>query len=318
MMYTFRLFADNESDLVAINAIFNAHYPAQAETLELTRYRDDTHDTDYLLQREFIELDGKAIAYGEVAQSPWTFHPQKYDWRVVTYPTYDCYALNALHLEHTLQRTLAQKDVLAIKTSAREDEDEQLRFLQDKGFEEQSRYNESALHLPDFDARPFKSKMQIVADAGIEILDINTLKQRQPDTWQGILYELCWDLYQDAPNPPERVSLETFVKTELDAPMFVPNGWFVAKDGDSYVGVTNFEQQTKHDDKLMTGYTGVRHEYRRQHIGTALKVHALTHIQQAGMTTIETYNESDNPMYALNLQLDFKPTPARINFEKAL
>ena len=316
MTYTIRPFAESESDLVAMNAIFNAHYPAQAESLEMTRYKDDTHDTNYFHHRDFIELDQSRIAYGEVAQSPWAFHPQKYEWCVVAYPTYDCYSLNALHLDHTLQRTLVQKDIIAIKTSAREDE--QLRFLYDNDFEEQSRYNQSALHLPDFDMRPFKSKMQKVADMGIEILDINILKQRQPNDWQRILYELCWDLYQDTPNPPERVPLETFIKTDLDAPMFVPNGWFVAKHGDSYIGVTNFEQQTKHHDKLMTGYTGVKHEYRRQHIGTALKVHALTHIQQEGITTIETYNEAGNPMYDLNLQLGFTPTPAQINFEKAL
>jgi hypothetical protein len=33
---------------------------------------------------------------------------------------------------------------------------------------------------------------------------------------------------------------------------------------------------------------------------------------------IETYNEENNPMYALNLALGFKPQPAWLEFEKRL
>ena len=320
MSFTIRPFAYSESDLVAINKIFNAHYPEYAESLEMTRYKDETRDATYFFHRDIIERDGNPVAEGIVKQSAWSFHPQKYYWRVNAYPTYDRYALNDLHFAHTLKHTLAHKEIIAINASAREDEAEQLRFLKDQGFTETMRYQESALHLPDFDAGMFKGTIEAVRDAGIEIFDLNEMQQRERDDWQQVLYALCAELYQQSPtpDPSQQMSFDTFVKMDLEAPTFIAAGWFVAKVGDHYVGVTNLEKQSKHTDKLKTGFTGVRPEYRRQHIATALKVRALQFAQQSGVMTIETDNEANNPMYQINVQLGFKPKPAWIDFEKAL
>ncbi|MBE2224121.1 MAG: GNAT family N-acetyltransferase [Anaerolineae bacterium] len=66
----------------------------------------------------------------------------------------------------------------------------------------------------------------------------------------------------------------------------------------------------------MTGVTTVRREYRRRGIATALKVHIIRFAQENGVQEIFTGNDSQNPMYQLNLKLGFKSQPSWVRVEK--
>ena len=69
---------------------------------------------------------------------------------------------------------------------------------------------------------------------------------------------------------------------------------------------------------LETGLTGVRREYRRRGIATALKVMALQFARENGYTEIVTDNEENNPMFQINLQLGFEPQPASLDYVRHL
>ncbi len=71
-------------------------------------------------------------------------------------------------------------------------------------------------------------------------------------------------------------------------------------------------------EHFQTSVTGVRPEYRRQGIATALKVRTITYAQRHGVKEIMTNNDLQNPMYQLNLRLGFRALPAWVRVEKAL
>jgi GNAT superfamily N-acetyltransferase len=112
--------------------------------------------------------------------------------------------------------------------------------------------------------------------------------------------------------------LEHYVKNVLENPGFMADAYWVALDGDEYVGMSNLWRNLSDPQKLNTGLTGVRRSHRRRGIATALKVRGIKFAQAHGKTAIETGNEEHNPMYQLNLQLGFQPKPAWMDFIRHL
>ena len=318
-MYTIRPFEDSDTDYEIWTNIFNSAYPEYAQPVEQTKYDDENRNKDYFHFREVIEKDGKVVAIGRVNQSPWSFHPQKYAWGLIVHPEYDGTSISQFHFEHTMKTTLADKDIIAVKSSAREDQTWRLQFLKDNDFIFKMRYPHSQLDVDAFDASPFEDKLKRFKESDIEIFDSNELKQREPENWQRILHGLCRVLDADIPNPDsiEEEPLELFIKGELENPRFIPEGWFVALDGDEYVGITMLKN-SMNPKKLWTGLTGVIRSHRRKGIATVLKLHAIDFAKRYGASIIETDNEENNPMFQINLQLGFEAIPAWMDFEKAL
>jgi len=96
---------------------------------------------------------------------------------------------------------------------------------------------------------------------------------------------------------------------------FIPEAFFVALDQGRYVGMSNLTNENDDPTRLATDYTGVLPSHRRRGIATALKLHCLEYAKANGVKMITTSNDSTNPMYQLNLELGFKPTPAALYFE---
>jgi GNAT superfamily N-acetyltransferase len=69
---------------------------------------------------------------------------------------------------------------------------------------------------------------------------------------------------------------------------------------------------------LETGLTGVRRDYHRRGIAKALKSYIIEVAQRLGAQVIQAYNEENNPMFQLNLQLGFQAHPADLEWEKTL
>ena len=319
-MYTIRPFNNSEADFEASTHVFNSMYPEYAQPVAQSKYDDENRSKDYFYLREMIEKDGKVIAVGRVNQSPWSFHPQKYDWGVFVHPDYDATDISQYHFDHIMKTTLADKDVIAMKSSAREDEAWRLQFLKDNGFTFKMRYPHSQLDVNAFDASPFESKVKRFKDSEIEIIDSVELKRREPENWQRILHGLCRVLDADIPNPDsiEEEPLELFVKGELEHPTFMPEGWLVALDGGDYIGITMLRKDSMNPKKLWTGLTGTLRSHRRKGIATVLKLHAIDIAKRYGASVIETDNEENNPMFQINLQLGFEAIPAWMDFEKTI
>jgi RimJ/RimL family protein N-acetyltransferase len=87
---------------------------------------------------------------------------------------------------------------------------------------------------------------------------------------------------------------------------------FIAKHGARYVGYSYLVRNTEHPDRLNQSMTGVRPEWRRRGIATALKVCGVTFARQNGCTTIVTQVAHTNTAsLALNARFGFRRQPQR-------
>jgi GNAT superfamily N-acetyltransferase len=167
----------------------------------------------------------------------------------------------------------------------------------------------SRLTLVSFDPSKFADVVERVSESGIRIVPLTELREEDPE-WRRKLYELDWLLSLDVPeiDEPRKREFEVYCKQTFDKPTFFPEGFFVALDGDEYVGVSILELNLADPTKLQTDLTGVVRSHRRKGIATALKVRALSKAQTTEAAYLDTENEEKNPMYTLNVRLGFKPT----------
>ena len=105
---------------------------------------------------------------------------------------------------------------------------------------------------------------------------------------------------------------------EFGTPGFLPDAWFIALDGDRYVGMAVLFKDLGDRQRLQAGFTAVHRDYRRHGIATALKLRTIAFAQQYGAAQITTGNEEHNPMYQINLRLGFQPLPAKVAFQKEI
>src|SRR5437879_8986843 len=105
----------------------------------------------------------------------------------------------------------------------------------------------------------------------------------------------------------------------LKNPQLLPEGYFLAKDGSNYVGMSDVHRIDAELSVLSQDDTGVMREYRGRGIATALKLKVIEFGKKNGYRTIKTWNESsNNPILAINIKLGFKRQVGWIMMEKIL
>ncbi len=211
---------------------------------------------------------------------------------------------------------LQRFDLISARSGVREDYEDGIRFLMHRGYEEQNRNWESRLNVDKFDFDPYRGLEEKVLSEGIEI---KTFRQLETDSRRDrILHELSWELVQDMPSsePITKMGYDFFVNRILKDPNLLPDGYFVALDGEEYIGLSNLWASQVSDD-LYTGLTGVRRPYRRKGIALTLKLRGIAYAKSKGHSTIRTWNDTRNiSMLSINERLGFIKQPVWINFVK--
>jgi GNAT superfamily N-acetyltransferase len=193
-----------------------------------------------------------------------------------------------------------------------------MRFLQKNGFEEAMREWESRLEVANFDANLLQGAADKVAASGITIHSYAELAH-DPDRDQK-LYELDSAVMLDIPSTSEvvEIGIENFLKQYMQAPNFLPDAYFIAKDGEKYVGESAL-WRVDLGGYLDTGATGVLREYRGRGIASALKLHALLYAKSQNIPEVRTWNAQKNKeMLAINEKVGFIKQPAWIEFKKEM
>lgn len=307
-------FSDVDYDtLVAIDTIAAPEFPM---TVADWQHADQNRNPDDYFRRDLIMLEGQPVAYAECKQFAHYVADRKYFFDVVVLPDYDDPAIYAAYQSHLLA-VLADRNPAVLITGTLDDRAVCMAFLASDGFVQVMREQFSELDLTAFDGTSFADIPARIADRGIAIVSLPELQARDPE-WKQKLYELDWTLTQDVPasSPPVKPPLEEFERKRLGGPNYAPDCWFVALDGEQLVAQSYVIVNASLPDTLYTGLTGVRREYRRQGIATALKLRVIDYARQAGITTIVTSNEAHNPMLQLNVALGFRPKPAWVTYEK--
>lgn len=313
-----RPFEPTDADYAAVVAVYNALCPDQAEDVEEWQEEDEKRPTDLLFQRLVIEYDGQVIGQANYRENQWSKRAGKYSFTIEIVPPYQSQGVEMKVYEYIVnllnQRDFPPDELIC---EFREDNTAMEQFLVGLGFQLGIREPDSRLYLPDFDAEKFRDKLEAVENSNIQIKSLAELIQLDSE-WQRHLYDLDAILTGDIPTlqPITFITFEEYVRQFLEGALFLPEGMFVALDGEQYIGISILEKDLADPTHLNTGLTGVKREYRRRGIATALKVKALEFAKAYGALTIETGNEENNPMFQINLQLGFKPIPAWVEYQK--
>ena len=134
------------------------------------------------------------------------------------------------------------------------------------------------------------------------------------------LYDLDWELSLSVPGDLAagigRRGLDKYVEYAITGPNVLPAGFFVAVQGDEYIGLS-YVLSIEKGVSLYQGLTGVKPQFRHLGIGLAMKIRAIAFAKATGHTTIVAENDTKNiPMLAMNEKLGYIQTSEKITFEK--
>ncbi|NUP99449.1 MAG: GNAT family N-acetyltransferase [Armatimonadetes bacterium] len=210
-------------------------------------------------------------------------------------------------------RLLPELEQAVLTTRAAEDDGDTMRFLRRRGFEVVDREQELELSLADFDPDVFAAEEHRPFAGRLRLATLAELRGRPAIERQ--LAALWLDETGDQPIAEEM--LECFRATVLEGPRVVPDGFFIALEGDQVAAVTNLERWAS-TTALEFGYTVVRPDHRQRGLALALKVRALRFARERGCPTVCTLNSLANErMLRINEHLGFQRTRVWAELQRA-
>jgi len=306
-----RAFESRDYDRLA--SIEAAIDPSTSTTVDWLRERDQTRNPDHLHARLVAEHDGAVVGYGQVGHMWWAFHPRHFVMRLNVEPSHQGRGVGST-LFTRLLGVLSDWNPEMLATDTREDRPAAVRFLEQRGFTERNRRWESRLVLDE--ARLDRRRTLPVG------FDVRTYEQEyavRGDRLAKELHELEMDAARAEPayEPGSEMVFEQFVANELDSRSFLPDGAFLAFDGERLVGVSRLQRERSRPDALHVGFTGVHPDYHGRGIASALKVRTIEYARAHGFHDIRTENDTRNvPMLRINEALGFRRGIAQIFFER--
>ena len=310
-----------QRDYERLSEIFHSIYPDYHRSAEELRFEDEMFDRKkYMLKRySVVEPEhGAVVATGGYQHNPTMFHPQKFQVGVFVDPAWQRRGIGS-SLYNRIMEDLTNLKAITLRLNVREDKQESLSFLEKRGFKERMRAWESRLVVQEFDPAPFEAYSKKVADQGVEISTLSEELQREPEYKRNV-HELALKIAPDVPAPDKFTewSYEDTLKY-LQHPDILPDGFFIARDGDRYVGMSDVFKSEKEPEDLYQQLTGVVREYRGHGIAMALKLRVVDFAKRYGAKVIKTWNDSTNAgMLAINTRLGFQRRVGWITFEKNL
>lgn len=265
---------------------------------------------------EHVE-DGRLLGYGSIEQ---TITLPRYRMILVIEPRAVRSGVAELLVERLLQ-DLSDVGATTVMFQDFQSSPELTNFLEQKGFTETARVDDLRLTLKTADISLLSSCIQRVTDRGIAISTL--ARERETDTrYVEKLYRLTSEVRMDDPAgrsfaPPAFYEREA--RIWLEQSYVLPHGYFIAKHGDEYVGVTDLNLRDALPRGVSFGFTGVKRAFRRQEIARALTLSAISWAQKQKFETIRALTPSNqSPLRILQQDLGFTQLVSYVTLEKCL
>ena len=210
-----------------------------------------------------------------------------------------------LHVE--VERYIMDHGGKTTWSNVRDDLPGSVRFVEGLGYRAADRDWESTADLHTFDPRSRQDLVDAVTDGGIEITTVARIRDQRSD-WFERLHDLYTEIEVDIPSSfsIQPIPAGLFRSQAIESTQALLGGFFVALDGDRWVGLTEVRRVEGEPGALIQELTGVVSAYRRRGIATALKVVALTWAKEQAYTKVRTFNaQSNTGMLAVNEALGF-------------
>ncbi len=317
-MFRIRPFERTEIENKAVAEIQSVAWSNCLNSVALWNRTDSLRDPRSLVQR-FVAVDqGDIVGLAVLMEPEHAIAQGKYSFSIAVRPDQQGKGIGSA-IYRRMMAVLEGRPVLSLVTGTSENNHNAIRFLQRYGFRQSMRDPIASLDVAGFDAAPFAGIWERMARQGIQVLPLTRAALRFPD-WQRRIWELDGELKQDLRSIVQmaRSPFEQYQRSVLGRSYFNPASWFVALDGNQWVGICRLMDLKGTPDTLYHGLTGVVRSHRRRGIATALKISTIEYAWQSGARFIETETEENSPIHALNLKLGFEPQPAWLRFEKKI
>ncbi len=203
-------------------------------------------------------------------------------------------------------------------TAARVADARAVSFLGHQGFLERARSWRSCLDLRRAAELPDRSAE--LSREGFSFTNLAQEDLEDPRLLQEV-YAVTVAVSEDEPRlgAYTPITFEQFVERDLHGPGFLRDGFFLARRGGTFVGLSAVWRADGAPETLQQAFTGTRREVRGKGVATELKRRVVAYGRAHGYRYIRTGNDSRNlPMLAINRKLGFQPEAVRILAEKKL
>ncbi|HKO62985.1 MAG TPA: GNAT family N-acetyltransferase [Pyrinomonadaceae bacterium] len=299
-------------------ALAREHKDASGHDLWMRR-RQNFDETRFVRTQYVVEDpgSGQILGFGSIEQS---IYLPKYRLFIISDPCRLGVGVGDVLLERLM---IDLKDAGAVTVSCREysSQKELFEFLTKRGFTEVDRVLDLRLDVTRFDVSSVRPVVEKLKERGITISTLAEERSRDARCIEK-LYELTSALQADDPAHlpfalPAYNQRET--RLWLDMPYVLPDAYFIAKFGDRYVGVSGVNLFEALPGGLTQSFTGVRSDFRRQGIGTALASLAIEYAAEHDYKIIQSFNRPvQSSIGALNTRLGFKVFSGYVTVEKCL
>lgn len=278
-------------------------------------FRDAGYDSTWLLAEESGETVGIARTGQMVSLGDGTTWLVSVDVR----PHFTRRGIGTL-LHAAVERLAIDRGGNTMYGNARDDLPGSMRFAECLGYRAADRDWRSAADLRTFDPRSWEPLLESVAGRGIEITAVAELRDQHAD-WVERLHGLYTDIETDIPSSfsIQPIPEGLFRSQALESRQALLDGFFVALDGDRWVGLTEVRSIEGESTVLIQELTGVVSDYRRRGIATALKVAGMAWAKEQGYASVRTFNaQSNTGMLAVNEALGFERGHGVVEYVKDL
>lgn len=229
------------------------------------------------------------------------------------------------HPDHEVEELLFDKIIndiqiigpYAIQARTFHDQARLLQFYEKHGFVENHRMMHAYLPLLNIDLTPFVEIENKLNSQGIVITTLAEELISDVDYFSKLqtLNNLTWADYPTEPLVPP-TSPNDQMLTHKDN---IPDAYFIAKMGKSYIGHSHLMKLPSDPQNLIQGLTATLRELRGEGIATALKVKGIEYAKRMGYKSILTSTRNTNAsMEAVNRKLGWRPNYSEVRLEKIL
>jgi GNAT superfamily N-acetyltransferase len=308
------------NDYPAIAAIIAATDPDFRPTPEELAQDDPSNDSSLRFVRfiaEHVGADGTRTVIGlsSVGHDRWNPRDGVFIINVRVLPEHQKRGIGSRLYQRILDH-LEPMNPTELKTHAREDFTDAVRFLARRGFVEVWRRFESKLQTSGFDFSAYDHLEAHIAAHGVRIVTYPELAHDSERDQK--LHALDNALFEDIPLGEEYTpsTLERWRADHIEANRVLHDAFFVAVKGDEYVGMSTLWKDAR---RLLTAMTGVKRGHRGFGLATALKLRGIRYAQAHGNLEMTTMNDAPNAaMIGINEKLGFVRSPAWLRYAKTL
>jgi RimJ/RimL family protein N-acetyltransferase len=206
-----------------------------------------------------------------------------------------------------LLRDLQERQAAEVRARVRHSSGEALAFLLNRGFTtfQQMLYMEQ--DLTHFSAIPPEEPLPAGLTATTLAAELTRNREAALREAHDLYCAACADIPSGDLYIP--VSFENYTKMLLHDSLMDHDCFFLAKEGDRYIGMSYAARMADQPHVLGHRFTGVRREYRGQHVARALKLLVTRYALIQGYQKVTTATlEANAGMRAVNARLGFAVT----------